>query len=70
MSASSILGGIDKLALLRRFCATHTRNFRHRDLVHEKMGHYSEAEAAFVQTAKFNPDHQDVYFALGTLYED
>ena len=34
------------------------------------MGHYREAEAAFVQTAKLNPDHQDVYFTLGTLYED
>jgi len=39
-------------------------------LVHEKMGHYREAETAFVQTAKLNPDHQDVYFTLGTLYED
>jgi tetratricopeptide (TPR) repeat protein len=39
-------------------------------LVHEKMGHYREAEEAFVQTAKLNPDHQDVYFTLGTLYED
>ena len=39
-------------------------------LVHEKMGHYREAEAAFVHTAKLNPDHQDVYFALGTLYQD
>jgi tetratricopeptide (TPR) repeat protein len=39
-------------------------------LVHEKMGHYREAEEAFVQAAKLNPENQDVYFSLGTLYED
>ena len=38
--------------------------------VHEKMGHYKEAEEAFVQAAKLNRENPDVYFALGTLYED
>jgi tetratricopeptide (TPR) repeat protein len=39
-------------------------------LVHERMGHYKEAEEAFVQAAKLKPDAQDVYFSLGTLYAD
>jgi Tfp pilus assembly protein PilF len=38
--------------------------------VHEKMGHYKDAEAAFVQAAKLNSENPDVYFSLGTLYED
>ena len=39
-------------------------------LVHEKMGHYKEAEQAFVRAAKLNPENPDVYYSLGTLYED
>lgn len=39
-------------------------------LVHEKMGHYKEAEQAFVGAAKLNPENPDVYYSLGTLYED
>jgi tetratricopeptide (TPR) repeat protein len=39
-------------------------------LVHEKMGHYKKAEAAFVQAGKLNPENPEVYFSLGTLYED
>jgi TolA-binding protein len=39
-------------------------------LVQEKMGHYQEAEEAFVQAAKLNPKNESVYFSLGTLYED
>lgn len=39
-------------------------------LVHEKMGHYKDAEQAFVQAAKLNPENPDVYYSLGTLYED
>jgi cytochrome c-type biogenesis protein CcmH/NrfG len=38
--------------------------------VHEKLGHFKEAEQAFVQAAKLNPDNPDVYFTLGVLYED
>jgi tetratricopeptide (TPR) repeat protein len=38
--------------------------------VHEKLGHYRQAEEAFVQAAKLNPDDQQVYFSLGTLYAD
>jgi tetratricopeptide (TPR) repeat protein len=38
--------------------------------VHEKMGHYKEAEQAYLQAAKLNPENPDVYFSLGTLYED
>jgi tetratricopeptide (TPR) repeat protein len=34
------------------------------------MGHYQEAEEAFVQAAKLNPKNESVYFSLGTLYED
>ncbi|HKY70665.1 MAG TPA: tetratricopeptide repeat protein [Nitrospira sp.] len=39
-------------------------------LVHEKMGHYKDAEQAFLQAAKLNPENPDPYFSLGTLYED
>ncbi len=39
-------------------------------LVHEKMGHYKEAEEAFVHAGKLNPANESVYFSLGTLYED
>jgi tetratricopeptide (TPR) repeat protein len=38
--------------------------------VHEKMGHYAEAEQAFVKASKLNPENLDVFFSLGTLYED
>ena len=38
--------------------------------VHEKMGHYKEAEEAFVRAAKLDTENPEVYFALGTLYED
>jgi len=38
--------------------------------VHEKMGHYKDAEQAFVQAAKLNPENLDVFFSLGVLYED
>lgn len=38
--------------------------------VHEKMGHYKDAEHAFVQAAKLIPENPDVFFSLGTLYED
>lgn len=38
--------------------------------VHEKMGHYKDAEQAFVQAAKLNPENPDVYLSLGILYED
>ena len=55
---------------MRRTTPDNADAFYNLGLVHEKMGHYREAEAAFVQTAKLNPDHQDVYFALGTLYQD
>ena len=34
------------------------------------MEHYKEAEEAFVQAAKLNPENLDVFFSLGTLYED
>jgi tetratricopeptide (TPR) repeat protein len=39
-------------------------------LVHEKLGHYKDAEQAFLQAAKLNPENPDVYLSLGTLYED
>jgi tetratricopeptide (TPR) repeat protein len=39
-------------------------------LVHENMGHYKDAEEAFVQAAKLNPEDPEVFFSLGTLYED
>lgn len=39
-------------------------------LVHEKMGHYKEAEEAFIEAGKLNPENEYVYFSLGTLYED
>lgn len=39
-------------------------------LVHEKMGHYKDAEQAFLQAAKLNSENPDVYFSLGMLYED
>ena len=39
-------------------------------LVHEKMGHYKEAEGAFIQAGKLNPENEYVYLSLGTLYED
>ena len=39
-------------------------------LVHEKMGHYKEAEEAYIQAGKLNPENEYVYFSLGTLYED
>jgi tetratricopeptide (TPR) repeat protein len=38
--------------------------------VHEKMGHYKDAEQAFVQASKLIPENPDVFFSLGTLYED
>ena len=38
--------------------------------VHEKVGHYKDAEQAYVRAAKLNPENPDLYFALGTLYED
>lgn len=39
-------------------------------LIHEKLGHHKEAEQAFLQAAKLDPDNQDVYLALGILYAD
>jgi uncharacterized caspase-like protein len=39
-------------------------------LVHEKMGHYKDAEHAFLQAAKLKSENPDVYFSLGMLYED
>jgi len=38
--------------------------------VHEKMGHYKDAEQAYLRAAKLNPENPDIYFSLGTLYED
>jgi Flp pilus assembly protein TadD len=38
--------------------------------LHEKMGHYKEAEEAYATAAKLNVSNPDVYFSLGTLYED
>ena len=34
------------------------------------MGHYKEAEEAFIQAGKLNPENEYVYLSLGTLYED
>src|SRR5262245_23668224 len=38
--------------------------------LHEKMGHYKEAEGAYARAVKLNPENAEVYFSLGTLYED
>lgn len=38
--------------------------------LHEKMGHYKEAEEAYARAVKLNPENPEVYFSLGTLYED
>ena len=34
------------------------------------MGHYKDAEQAYLRAAKLNPENPDIYFSLGTLYED
>jgi uncharacterized caspase-like protein len=39
-------------------------------LVHEKLGHYAEAERAMREALTVNPGYMDVYFSLGTLYAD
>lgn len=38
--------------------------------LHEKMGHFKEAEEVYVQAGKLNPENPDLYLSLGTLYED
>jgi tetratricopeptide (TPR) repeat protein len=39
-------------------------------LIHEKRGHYAEAERAMREALVVNPNYADVYFSLGTLYAD
>ncbi len=39
-------------------------------LAHEKKHAYGEAERAFQEAVKANPDYADVYLSLGMLYED
>jgi Flp pilus assembly protein TadD len=53
-----------------KFAADNPDAFYTLGLVHEKLGHYQDAEKAFVQAAKLNPKNESVYFSLGTLYED
>ena len=38
--------------------------------LHEKMGHYKEAEEAYTRAANLNVSNPDVHFSLGSLYED
>ena len=39
-------------------------------LIHEKRGHYAEAERAMREALVVHPNYADVYFSLGTLYAD
>jgi tetratricopeptide (TPR) repeat protein len=39
-------------------------------LIYEKRGKFLDAEMAFQQALQVNSTYQDVYFALGTLYDD
>ncbi|NJN70768.1 MAG: tetratricopeptide repeat protein [Nitrospira sp.] len=61
---------LDAALLAVQYAPGNPDSFYTLGLVYEKRGKFLDAEIAFQQALQVNSTYQDVYFALGTLYDD